>query len=142
MNGKPCLTKLPLCPLGGALASLPDELEARFARLCSMHLGTMGEWDLEPQVTRQPQSPRRAKCRRLSYELVNLEGNSPWLCHLILAQAVAGTLFSIGHFDTMGVHKWKFPGKRKGCRAISLAVGVGLAGCYAAWARLPALGSK
>jgi len=93
-------------------------------------------------LLQQPPGPGRAKSGLLDYEPVNLEGNSPWLCHLVSAQAVAGTLPSIGHFDTLRVDKWKFPGKRKRCQAVSLAVGVGLAGCYSAWARLPAPGSK
>lgn len=119
------------------------ELEAGFARLCSVHLDRMDEWELESgRLLWQPPSPRRAKSRLLAYELVNLEGNSPWLGHLVLAQATAGTLLSIGHFDTLGVDKWKLPGKGKGQQAVSLAVGVGLAECWAAWARLSALRSN
>lgn len=92
---------------------MPAGLEAGFARVCSVLLDLMVEWGLTShKLLRQPPSPTSSKYRLLGCELVNLEGNAPRVCHLVLAQA--GIVPSIGHFDTLGVDRWKFPGKRKG----------------------------
>lgn len=92
---------------------MPAGLEAGFARVCSGLLDLMVEWD--SRVTgyySNHRAPMSSKYRLLGCELVNLEGNAPRVCHLVLAQA--GIVPSIGHFDTLGVDRWKFPGKRKG----------------------------
>lgn len=81
---------------------MPTGLEAGFARVCSVLLDLMDEWGLKShRLLQQPQSPRSSKYRLLGYELVNLEGNAPQVCHLVLTQA--GIVPSIGHFDTLGV---------------------------------------
>lgn len=93
---------------------MPAGLQAGFARVCSVHLDLMDEWELKSlRLLQQPPSPRSPKFRSLACELVNLEGNAPWLCLLVLAQAAAGTVPSIGHFDTLGVDRGKFPGKKE-----------------------------